>query len=144
MGYTINEVAKRFDVSPHTIRYYEKEGLLPFVARNKSGNRDFTESDIKIFATICCLKNTGMPIKEIKSYIDMVSQGAATVTERKKMLSAHKSVVLEQIKALQDNLKQLDDKISIYESPDAVRIITEQIEHVKEEKRRLGLTSIFT
>ncbi len=143
MSYTIKEVATLFNISAHTIRYYEKEGLLPFVSRSKSGVRKFTESDIRIFATVCCLKNTGMPIKEISKYIDLVMKGASTIEEREKLLLAHRKEVVRQIEALKDNLKQIDLKIETYQSPDAVFIINGQIKWISEEKNALGLQSAF-
>ncbi len=69
MTYTIKDISKMFGISIYTIRFYDKEGLLPFVMRNKSGNRVFTESDVGLFRTICCLKNTGMQLKDIKSIL---------------------------------------------------------------------------
>ena len=75
LTYTIKDVAKIFGLSIYTIRFYDKEGLLPFVSRNKSGNRVFTESDVNLIKTICCLKNTGMQIKDIKKYIDFCMEG---------------------------------------------------------------------
>ena len=143
MSYTINQVAQRFNISAYTIRYYEKEGLLPFVSRNKSGIRQFTDSDINIFATICCLKNTGMSIKEIGRYIGWLMEGASSIDEREKLLSEHRKEVLKQISTLEDNLKQIDLKIETYQSPDAARIINESIKFVSEEKRSLGLQSTF-
>ena len=69
MNYSINDVAVRFKLSVHTIRFYDKKGLLPFVLRNQKGNRVFTESDLNMIQTICCLKDTGMLIRDIKKYI---------------------------------------------------------------------------
>ncbi|WP_443660964.1 MerR family transcriptional regulator [Clostridium algidicarnis] len=143
MSYTINQVAQRFNISAYTIRYYEKEGLLPFVSRNKSGIREFTDSDINIFTTICCLKNTGMSIKEIGRYIGWLMEGTSSIDERKNFLLKHRNEVLKQISTLEDNLKQIDLKIETYQSPDAVRIINESIKFISEEKRLLGLQSTF-
>ncbi|WP_099221837.1 MerR family transcriptional regulator [Listeria costaricensis] len=143
MTYSITEVANHFHISPYTIRYYEKEGLLPFVSRNKSGVRAFTESDIRIFATVCCLKDTGMTIKEIRTYIELVMQGPSTAEARKKQLQAHREEVVEQINRLKNNLAQLDVKIETYQSPDAEQIITEQIKWISQEKNAAGLRSAF-
>ena len=90
MTYTIKDISKMFGVSIYTIRFYDKEGLLPFVLRNKSGNRVFTESDVSLFRTIYCLKNTGMQIKDIKKYIDFCMEGAGTIDFRKKLLLEHR------------------------------------------------------
>lgn len=66
MDYTIGEVAKIINISPHTLRFYDKEGLLPFVERSESGIRRFKEEDFGKLMIIECLKKTGMPIKDIK------------------------------------------------------------------------------
>ena len=123
-----------FGLSIYTIRFYDKEGLLPFVLRNKSGNRVFTESDVSLFGTICCLKNTGMQLKDIKKYIDFCMLGASTIDERKKLLLEHQEVILNQINDLNENMNLIRSKIDKYTSPDAVQIINEERKKVHEEK----------
>ena len=134
MIYAIKDVAKILGLSIYTIRFYDKEGLLPFVLRNKSGNRVFTESDLSQFRTICCLKNTGMQIKDIKKYIDLCMEGASTIDLRKKLFLEHQEVIINQIKALNENLNLIRSKIEKYESPNAVEIINEQRRKVHDEK----------
>lgn len=119
MNYTINEVAKKFDLSAHTIRFYDKEGLLPFISRNKAGNREFNETALEIIKLICCLKNTGMQIKEIKQYIDLCMKGNETFAMRKKMIIDHRKEVVRQINDLKKDLNLIDLKIAYYDSPDA-------------------------
>ncbi|OMF36913.1 MerR family transcriptional regulator [Paenibacillus sp. FSL H8-0548] len=114
--YTINQVAQLFDISAHTLRFYDKEGLLPFVSRNKSGNRTFSDRDLEMIKLICCLKNTGMPIKEIKRYVDMFMHGIETAASRKQMMKDHRREVLRQIDDLKKNLNLIDLKITYYES----------------------------
>lgn len=69
MIYTVGEAAKMLGVAPSALRYYDKEGLLPFVERSGGGMRMFKESDIEWLKLIDCLKATGMPIKGIKQFI---------------------------------------------------------------------------
>ncbi|MCZ8517742.1 MerR family transcriptional regulator [Paenibacillus filicis] len=128
MNYTINEVADKFGLSAHTLRYYDKEGLLPFISRNKSGNRVFTELDLTWVALICCLKNTGMPIKDMKQYSDWCTQGSRTIDERKEMLTAHRIQMLKQIEDLKKNLELIDSKIATYENPVLSRRMDEHLE----------------
>lgn len=71
--YSISEVAKELNLTAYALRYYDKEGLMPFVERTSSGTRLFKESDIDALKIIECLKSTGMPIKEIKNFIDWCS-----------------------------------------------------------------------
>ncbi|MDF2524274.1 MAG: transcriptional regulator, MerR family, partial [Clostridiales bacterium] len=134
-----NEVANIFDISAHTIRFYDKEGLLPFVARNKSGNREFTESDVNFFKIICCLKNTGMQIKDIKKYIDLCMEGTDTIDVRKKLLMEHRKEIIKRMNVLKGNLGLIDSKIEIYKSPNAVEIVNEQSKKASDEKRKNGL-----
>ncbi len=139
MTYTIKDISKMFGLSIYTIRFYDKEGLLPFVLRNKSGNRVFTESDISLFRTICCLKNTGMQLKDIKKYIDFCMEGASTIDLRKKLLLEHQEVILGQISDLNENLDLIRSKIDKYSSPDAVQIINADRKKVHDEKRENNL-----
>ena len=136
MTYSINEVAEKFGISAHTIRFYEKEGVLPFVSRSKSGHRVFTEGDLTLFKLICCLKDTGMQIKNIKKYIDMCMSGTSTISSRKTMLSEHRETIIRQMEILKENLDLINSKIEIYESPDAVEIVSEMLAHAAEEKNK--------
>jgi len=117
--YTINEVAKICDISAHTLRFYDKEGLLPFISRNKTGNREFSEQSLDLIKLICCLKNTGMQIKEIKQYIDLCMQGNETSSVRKSMMVDHRKEVARQIDDLKKNLNLIDLKVAFYDSYDA-------------------------
>lgn len=80
--YSISEVAKELNLTVYTLRYYDREGLMPFVERTASGTRLFKESDIKTIYIIECLKSTGMPIKEIKNFIDWCSEGDSALQQR--------------------------------------------------------------
>jgi DNA-binding transcriptional MerR regulator len=116
--YTINEVANICNISPYTIRFYDKEGLLPFVSRNSTGNRQFSDSDLNVVKLICCLKNTGMQVKEIRRYIDLVMQGVETNEQRKQIMIDHRKEVIKQIDDLKKNLNIIDLKIALYDSDD--------------------------
>ncbi|WP_413298857.1 MerR family transcriptional regulator [Bacillus sp. 1P10SD] len=118
MSYTINEVSKKFGLSIHTLRYYDKEGLMPFIMRDKTGNRIFKEEDLNWIAMICRLKNTGMPIKEMKKYADWCAGGMQTINERKEMLTDHRRKVIKQIEDLKKDLILIDSKIEIYDNPE--------------------------
>ena len=80
--YTIGEMARMLHVAPSTLRYYDKEGLLPFVERSGSGIRRFKDTDLPWLSMISCLKQTGMPIKEIKTFIDLCRTGDETISMR--------------------------------------------------------------
>ena len=82
MRYSIGQVAKKLGLTAHTLRYYDKEGLLPFVRKGSSGARVFEDEDVDWLIIIECLKGTGMQLKDIKKYMDLCQQGDATVGER--------------------------------------------------------------
>lgn len=110
---TISDVAQLLGVSPHTIRYYEKMGLIRHVEKAR-GRRVFTGQDVKWMEFILRLKKTGMPLKQIKKYSDLRYRGDTTITERKTMLIAHRNALKKEVKELQSSLKALDQKIQIY------------------------------
>ena len=113
MGYSIGQVAKKTGLTAHTLRYYEKEGLLPFVHKSGSGLRVFSDNDLGWLAMIECLKDTGMPLKGIKQYIDWFSAGDATLPQRLEMFQKHKAKIQEQIKQYKNHLKKIDFKIKL-------------------------------
>lgn len=114
MNYTISQAAKKMNLTIYTLRYYDREGLLSNVKRDKSGNRIFTKDDMEMLALICCLKNTGMPIKEIKQFIDWQNEGNHTLHPRNDMLVKHKEDVLNQIEDLRKYLRLIDRKLDYY------------------------------
>ena len=110
---TISELAKRLDLSPHTLRYYEKIGLIRDVDR-VGGRRSYNEQDLKWMAFIMRLKQTGMPLKQIQQYSDLRHEGDTTLSERKGMLLSHRQDLERNIDQLQAHLAALDQKIDIY------------------------------
>lgn len=125
MSFSISEVAKKMNLSISTIRYYDKEGLLPFVERTESGYRVFSESDIKMLELIECLKNTGMPIKDIKIFSDWVKAGDSSLNERYEMFLERKKIVESQIESLQRSLDLINHKCLYYKT--AIEAGTESI-----------------
>ncbi|MCE1253946.1 MAG: MerR family transcriptional regulator [Anaerolineae bacterium] len=114
MEYTIKQAADRLNLTAYTLRFYDKEGLLPFVERDDAGRRLFTDNNMEWLEMICCLKNTGMSLKQIKDYIQLCMQGDDTLEERRQFLLNHRQDVLNQIEALHDNLEHINYKIEHY------------------------------
>ncbi|AIQ30641.1 MULTISPECIES: MerR family transcriptional regulator [Paenibacillus] len=114
--YSINEVAAICEVTAHTLRFYDKEGLLPFVGRNGAGNRIFSDGDLSLVKVICCLKNTGMPIKDIKKYIELIMEGDSTKETRRSIMIEHRKEVVRQMDELKKNLNIIDLKVALYET----------------------------
>lgn len=115
MNYTITQAAKKMNLTTYTLRYYDREGLLSNVKRDKSGNRIFTKDDMEMLYLICCLKNTGMPVKEIKQFTDWQNEGNPTLHARNDMLVSHKEDVLKQIEDLKKHLRLIDRKLDYYQ-----------------------------
>ena len=118
--YTIKDAAKLMGVPTSTIRYYDKEGLLPFVERMASGYRIFTEKDIATLRIIDCLKKTGMPIKEIRQFSDWLEQGDASLQQRYEMFLERKRIVEKQMTELQKILDTVNYKCWYYETAKSV------------------------
>ena len=110
MYYTVGEMAKRLGVAPSTLRYYDQEGLLPFVERSESGMRVFKESDYEWLQVIGCLKKTGMQLRDIKTFIEMAMQGDQTIEPRLALITKQKESVKAQIAELEETLRILEFK----------------------------------
>ena len=110
MYYTVGEMAKRLGVAPSTLRYYDQEGLLPFVERSEGGIRVFKESDYEWLQVIGCLKKTGMQLRDIKTFIEMAMQGDQTIESRLALITKQKESVKAQIAELEETLRTLEFK----------------------------------
>lgn len=115
MNYPIGEFSKLTGIGIYTLRYYEKENLIA-PDREENGRRAYSENDIKWVEFIKRLKDTGMPIKEIKKYAGLRARGSSTLRERMAMLIKHRSHLEKGIAQSQEHLKKLDEKISFYQS----------------------------
>ena len=116
MLYTVGEMAKILNIAPSTLRYYDKEGLLPFVERSGGGIRMFKDEDFSWLHIIECLKQTGMPIKEIKKFVDWCMEGDSTIEQRLELVDRQRKVVQAQIQQMQNTLNMLDYKYWYYET----------------------------
>ena len=116
MYYTIGEAAQRMHLSAPTLRYYDKEGLLPFVDRSAGGARMFKESDFEWLRLIECLKSTGMPIRDIKQFIDWYMEGDTTLPQRRDMFYERRRAVEAQIETLHATLDMIDYKCWYYDT----------------------------
>ncbi len=114
MEYTIKQVSEKTGLSIYTLRYYDKEGLLPLVKRSAGGIRKFSDNDINWLGLICCLKNSGMSIENIKEFMDLCLRGNGTVETRKNILLKHKANILAQMKQLENSLNTINYKIEHY------------------------------
>lgn len=114
-GLSIAEAAHRTGVSVHTLRYYERAGLIITpVDRTVTGRRRYQQLDLD-WITVCTrLRATGMPIKAIRRYAQLVASGHGNEQERLALLEAHRAEVIAELTNLQDNLTLIDHKIDVY------------------------------
>lgn len=112
--YSIQEVSKRTGLTAHTLRYYEKEGLLPGVERSPSGIRQYSDGDLEVLSGICCLKNTGMSLREIARFMQLIRDGDDTLRQRVELLRAHREEVLARMEEMQSHLDKVTRKLAVY------------------------------
>lgn len=113
MSYAIGQFSKLTGLTGPTLRYYEQEGLLS-VQRDAAGRRIYTEQDVEWLHFIKRLKETGMPIREIRRYAQLRYQGNSTMQERLAMLEEHHQNVLAEQQKLAENLRKLEEKLAFY------------------------------
>ena len=111
----IAEVSEQCDISPDTLRYYERIGLLPPVNRSESGIRDYDEIDLKRVEFIKCMRSAGLPIEVLIEYVSLVRQGDQTSETRKEILVEQRAQLAAKMEEMQKTLDLLDYKIEVYE-----------------------------
>ena len=116
MSLTIAEAAARTGLTAHTLRYYERDGLmLVSPSRSASGHRRYTERDLTWIQLITRLRATGMPIRDVRRYAGLVRDGEGNEAERLALLKAHRERVEAQLAEVNAHLRAIDHKIGIYE-----------------------------
>lgn len=113
---TIADVSERFGLSPDTLRYYERIGLIPTVNRLKSGVRDYNDADMGWVEFIKCMRAAGLPIEVLIEYVGLYMEGDATIGARKELLVEQRRQLAAKIEEMQTTLERLDYKIEKYES----------------------------
>ena len=114
MTYSIGEVSEMLGIPISTLRYYDKKGLLPLVERTNSNIRVFSDMDVRWLNMIECLKNTGMELKEIKTFFEWCEEGDSTIDKRYEMFLERKSETERQIAILQKSLDLISYKCEYY------------------------------
>ena len=111
---TIAEVGKKYDLTPDTLRYYERIGLLSGVPRNSNGIRNYDEASCKRIEFIKCMRNAGVEIEILIEYMSLFEKGKSTVEARKKLLEEQREKLQAKQKNITETLKRLDYKIQLY------------------------------
>ncbi|WP_461212801.1 MerR family transcriptional regulator [Lacticaseibacillus sp. GG6-2] len=114
MALSIGKVAKQLNLPISAIRYYDSAGLIPGLERNAAGKRLFNQDNVLMLETVNCLRETGMPIRDIKHYADLVREGPATHDARYQLLQAQQAKVQHDVEALRKNMAYIGDKLRYY------------------------------
>ena len=120
MTYTPAKAAEKIGISAHTLRFYDKEGLLPNVGRDEHGNRRFTDNDLQWLSLLQCLKNTGVSLKDIKRFAECTTIGDDTIDERLALFESQTENVKCQIAELKRYLNLLEYKLAFYQKAKAL------------------------
>lgn len=113
-GYTIRTMAERCGMTAHTLRYYERVGLIQPVGRARNGHRRYSEQDEAWLHFLHCMRATNMPIREMQRYAALRERGDDTSLDRRKILEDHQATIAQQIKALEKAHALLTHKIENY------------------------------
>lgn len=111
----IGEVSQRYDLSQDTLRFYERVGLIPPVHRDRSGYRDYSETDLRWVEFVKHMRGAGLSIDALKQYVGLVMQGDETIEARKSILEGQRELLVERMKVMRRTMLLLDYKIQIYE-----------------------------
>ncbi|MBM6383891.1 MAG: MerR family transcriptional regulator [Paenibacillus sp.] len=115
MSFTIKEASERLGCPAHKIRYYEKEGLLPYINRDQNGNRLFEEEHLEWMRVMSCFRATGMKVSVLKQMVNLAMEGASTIPLRKAMLTQYKKELHQRQNDLNQALEAVNQKLSIYD-----------------------------
>ena len=140
MNYSIGEVSRMFDLPASTLRYYDKEGLLPHIQRQGTGIRRFDQRTIEALRVIECLKKSGMEIKDIKQFMAWCAEGPATYGQRLELFRQQRAKVEQEMARLEKTLAMIDFKCWYYSQAVATgsEAFTDTIpDGLPEEVRRL-------
>ena len=113
---TIAEVAKEYNISADTLRYYERIGLLPAVNRTQGGIRDYKEADCRWVEFIKCMRSAGLSVEALTEYVMLAQKGESTFEQRRQILIEQRDHLLQRIQELQESLDRLNFKISNYDT----------------------------
>ncbi len=116
MEYLIKDASKILNISIYTLRYYDKEGLTPFVKKDKNGVRKYTEEDLEWIRMLINLRDIDMPISNIKEYIALYIKGDETIPERRELMFRYKEYVKKKVEDTLKNLEMTTKKLRQYDS----------------------------
>ncbi|MEB6046459.1 MerR family transcriptional regulator [Staphylococcus pseudoxylosus] len=109
----VKQVAENLGLSEHTIRYYDKAGLFPFVSRDKNGYRDFSREDLYWIEFIKCMRQTHMPVSKLKEIAELYHQGSSTKMKRKDIFLEHQKNLINQKELINKGIQTLEEKFKL-------------------------------
>lgn len=140
MVFTIKEASERLGCPAHTIRFYEKEGLLPYIKRDKNGNRLFEQEHLDWIRLMTCFRATGMKLSLLKEMVNLALDGDSTIPQRKAILNRYKEDLFRRQNELAEALDAVNNKLSIYEDIEKGRIPSESQLLIRMEESEPQLT----
>ncbi|HSR67796.1 MAG TPA: MerR family transcriptional regulator [Acidobacteriota bacterium] len=114
MAYSIGQLAKSTGLSRHTLRYYERAGLMTAVSRDGGGRRCYDDRHVRWVRFLMRFREAGMPISEIRRYVDLLRQGEETLPRRIEILASHRQALQAKIQRLQEHLEAIEAKLELY------------------------------
>ena len=121
---TIKEVCERYNLTPDTLRYYERVGVIPEVTRTAGGIRDYGDEDLKWVANAVCMRDAGVPVEMLIEYVKLFREGDGTIEARANLLKEARTQILEAKKKYDVALEKIDYKISRYELAQKTGVLT--------------------
>lgn len=112
--YTVKQVAEMMDISAHTLRFYDNEGLFPYVSRDQNNTRFFAESDLEWVNLVQCLRDTGMALADVKKYVELCKQGDTSIQERYGIILRQKEKAEQELLGMQKRVDLLNAKTKYY------------------------------
>ena len=121
---TIKEVCEKYDITPDTLRYYERVGVIPEVSRTKGGIRDFSEQDIAWVENAICMRSAGVPVEMLIEYVRLYQEGDETFQARRDILVESREEIQKQLDKYQATMDRLNYKISKYDEAIKTGVLT--------------------
>ncbi|MBO4909397.1 MAG: MerR family transcriptional regulator [Clostridiales bacterium] len=121
---TIKEVCEKYDITPDTLRYYERVGVIPEVHRTKGGIRDFTDEDVAWVENAICMRSAGVPVEMLIEYVRLYQEGDETFQARRDVLAEAREEIQKQLDKYQATMDRLNYKISRYDEAIKTGVLT--------------------
>lgn len=131
---TIKEVCEKYELTPDTLRYYERVGVIPEVHRTKGGIRDYTEEDEKWVENAVCMRSAGVPVEMLIEYVKLFQQGDSTLQARRDLLAEARVEVQKNLDKYQATMDRLNYKISRYEEALKTGVLTRDAECINKSQ----------